>query len=297
MEKIFITTQTGQKVEVGVVRLFKHNDTVFFIYTLSEKDVNNYVKLYVTKINMGNLQSVVITDENEWTSFKEIMKTIIKNNRNNAPLEIIDLDSKTIENITVYDPKVFKLSEEMTNFLQMNIKLANNISEVAPLEPQSTVPDVFASPVTNNSVDVEPNVNNTVVDVSSLSGDISASPEPAGVVNEIPNISVEQPVIDVNVTENVVPETNVTDEINVSQELPSVNSEVVMPDSNTSIEVPTPVMPVPDNSSLANVEVDYKVAYLEEQLKVETLNTKIATLEAQIKLLEQKIEQIKNVIE
>lgn len=297
MEKIFITTQTGQKVEVGVVRLFKYNDTVFFIYTLSEKDANNYVKLYVTKINMSNLQSVVISDENEWTSFKEIMKTIIKNNRNNAPLEIVDLDSKTIENITVYDPKVFKLSEEMTNFLQMNIKLANNISEVAPLEPQSTVPDVFASPVTNNSAEVESNVNNNVVDVSSLSGDISASPEPAGVVNEIPSISVEQPVIDVNVTENVVPETNVTDEINVSQELPSVNSEVVMPDSNTNIEVPTPVRPVPDNSQLTNSEVDYKVAYLEEQLKVETLNTKIATLEAQIKLLEQKIEQIKNVIE
>lgn len=272
MEKIFITTQTGQKVEVGVVRLFKHNESVFFIYTLSEKDANNYVKLYVTKINMSNLQSVVISDENEWTSFKDIMKDIIKRNRDNTPLEIVDLDPKTIENITVYDPKVFKLSEEMTNFLQMNVKLANAISEVSPVEPQSVVPDVFA-PVEPTTQPVEqPVVSNTVVDISSLSGDISASPELA-VDNAVPN-------------QDIVSETApLTEEVNANNQM--VQEQVTMESQGIVENV---------NNSQEEI-IDYKVAYLEEKVKVETLNTKISTLEAEIKLLEQKLEQVKNIVQ
>lgn len=288
MEKIFITTQTGQKVEVGAIRLFKYNETVFFIYTLSEKDSNNYIKLYVTKVNMSNLQSVVISDENEWILFKEVMKSIIKNNRNNEALEIIDLDPKTIENITVYDPKVFKLSEEMTNFLQMNVKLANSVGEVAPLEPQSTVPSVFDTVIPTNTV--EPTtINNTTVDVSSLSGDISTNPEPAGVVNEISN-TVQS--ANNSVVTNEIGDTNDSQNQLVTNESNLVNNDGV--ESNLQVE------PIVNDQNTSDSEVDtidYKVAYLEEQLKVETLNTKIATLEAQIKLLEQKIQQIKNVIE
>ena len=288
MEKIFITTQTGQKVEVGAIRLFKYNETVFFIYTLSEKDSNNYIKLYVTKVNMSNLQSVVISDENEWILFKEVMKSIIKNNRNNEALEIIDLDPKTIENITVYDPKVFKLSEEMTNFLQMNVKLANSVGEVAPLEPQSTVPSVFDTVIPTNTV--EPTtINNTTVDVSSLSGDISTNPEPAGVVNEISN-TVQS--ANNSVVTNEIGDTNDSQNQLVTNESNLVNNDGV--ESNLQVE---PIINDQNTSDSESNNMDYKVAYLEEQLKVETLNTKIATLEAQIKLLEQKIQQIKNVIE
>lgn len=287
MEKIFITTQTGQKVEVGVVRLFKHNETVFFIYTLSEKDANNYVKLYVTKVNMSNLQSVVISDENEWASFKEIMKDIIKNNRNNIAVEIIDLDPKTIQNITVYDPKVFKLSEEMTNFLQMNIKLANTISEVAPVEPQSTVPDVFSSVAPTSEVAESPIINEPVVDVSSLSGDISANPEPAMAANESSEINIESTINNDSVMDSSSTQL-VESEISVAPvETPMAVENVV--DSNGATNN--------DNTAQGTEDVDYRVAYLEEQLKVETLNTKIATLEAQIKCLEQKIDQIKNIVE
>lgn len=288
MEKIFITTQTGQKVEVGAIRLFKYNETVFFIYTLSEKDSNNYIKLYVTKVNMSNLQSVVISDENEWILFKEVMKSIIKNNRNNEALEIIDLDPKTIENITVYDPKVFKLSEEMTNFLQMNVKLANSVGEVAPLEPQSTVPSVFDTVIPTNTV--EPTtINNTTVDVSSLSGDISTNPEPAGVVNEISNT--------VQSANNSVVTNEIGDTNDSQNQLGTNESNLV---NNDGVESNLQVEPIVNDQNTSDSEadtIDYKVAYLEEQLKVETLNTKIATLEAQIKLLEQKIQQIKNVIE
>lgn len=288
MEKIFITTQTGQKVEVGAIRLFKYNETVFFIYTLSEKDSNNYIKLYVTKVNMSNLQSVVISDENEWILFKEVMKSIIKNNRNNEALEIIDLDPKTIENITVYDPKVFKLSEEMTNFLQMNVKLANSVGEVAPLEPQSTVPSVFDTVIPTNTV--EPTtINNTTVDVSSLSGDISTNPEPAGAVNEISN-TVQS--ANNSVVTNEIGDTNDSQNQLGTNESNLVNNDGV----ESNLQVETTVGEQNTSDSAADT-IDYKVAYLEEQLKVETLNTKIATLEAQIKLLEQKIQQIKNVIE
>lgn len=262
MEKIFITTQTGQKIEVGVVRLFRYNDSVFLIYTLSEKDANNYVKLYVTKVNLNNMQGVVISEASEWEQFKEIMKTIIKNNRNNLPLDVVDLDPKTVDSIVVYDPKVFKLSEEMTNFLQMNVKLDSTINEVSPLEaPSDVVPEVFASPSTQSVEAPTP----PVVDVSSLSGDISAKPDPV-INNSAEVVNKDQPIIENSVDENVV---KVPDDNNIS-----TRSEDILP----------------------NEEIDYKVAYLEEQLKVESLNTKVATLEAEIKLLEQKISQIKNLL-
>lgn len=315
MEKIFITTQTGQKVEVGVVRLFKYNESVFFIYTLSEKDASNYVKLYVTKVNMSNLQSVVITDENEWASFKDVMKTIIKNNRNNAPLEVVDLDAKVIENITVYDPKVFKLSEEMTNFLQMNINLSTNVGEVAPAVSPSAIPDVFSASVSTPAVNSSQPVVNDVVNTESLLGDISANPEPAGVVEtnatpevKVPNVTDIQSTVDVSNSEPtlVADDFNITESTTVSDEsvetsnddigAANIEAQSIVSDSNESL--PSIEVSVPSEvDTVVGDVVDYKVAYLEEQLKVETLNTKIATLEAEIKLLEQKIEQVKKVIE
>lgn len=273
MEKIFITTQTGQKIEVGVVRLFRYNDNVFFIYTLSEKDANNYVKLYVTKVNLNNMQGVVISEVSEWEQFKEIMKTIIKNNRNNVPLEIVDLDPKMIANIVVYEPKVFKLSEEMTNFLQMNVKLEGTISEVTSIDvSQNVVPDVFAGSTQSVEEPKQP-----VVDVSSLNGDISADPIPA--INnldvDLNNVSSADKNLVTNDDNSVISEENVA---NNMTKIPSEKQSIIN-DGNSSEE-----------------NVDYRVAYLEEQLKVESLNTKVVTLEAEIKLLQQKIDQIKNIL-
>ena len=299
MQKIFITTQTGQKVEVGVVRLFKNNDNVFFIYTLSEKDANNYVKLYVTKVNMDNLQSVVITDESEWSAFKEIMKTIIKNNRNNTPLTITDLDAKTIENIVVYDPKVFKLSEEMTNFLQMNVNLTTSVGEVVPSTPQSTIPNVFSTPTVDPIVNNASSAIDSVPEAEALAGDIGVNPEPAGV-------NVQNDVSEPEVPETTVIPTVVSSE--PTEASVSIPGSAPVAENNVDVNVASqPEVPsVPENSQniveandskSVSEGIDYKVAYLEEQLKLETLNTKIATLEAQIKLLEQKIEQVKKIVE
>ena len=56
MDKMLITNQAGERLEVGVVRFFEYNETAFLIYTLSEVDANNYVKLYVTKVNVDNVK-------------------------------------------------------------------------------------------------------------------------------------------------------------------------------------------------------------------------------------------------
>lgn len=281
MEKVFITTQAGERIEVGVVRLFKHNDTVFFIYTQSEKDNNNYIKLYVTKINMSNVQSVIISEESEWSSFKEIMKTIIKNNRSNAPLNITDIDPKTIQNITIHDPRVFKLSEEMTNFLKMNIGSVQEVAPVAEVKPETSIPDVFDTPVANNEVNAMPSVE-TPANVNLGTDDISAMPELA-----IPVAQAEE-------TKTVEVKTESADIV-----LPTIDSPVINTpepiDETKNTEISVPVINESTQEEPKDASIDYKVAYLEEQLKVETLNTKIATLEAQVKMLEQKLEQIKNI--
>ena len=160
----------------------------------------------------------------------------------------------------------------MTNFLQMNVKLVNAISEVSPAEPQSVVPDVF-TPVELITQPIEqPVASNTVVDTSSLSGDISTSPE--------------------LVVDNIMP----TQEV-VAQPVPLTDEVAV---DNQTVQEQVTIEPQGIVENVNNVQeetIDYKVAYLEEKVKVETLNTKVASLESELKLLEQKLEQVKNIVQ
>ena len=230
---------------------------------------------------MSNVQSVIISDENEWTSFKEIMKTIIKNNRSNAPLNITDIEPKTIQNITIHDPRVFKLSEEMTNFLKMNIGAVQEVAPVESVNPSTSVPEVFDTPVVNNEVNANSGVE-TTSNINLSTDDISAMPELAN-----PGAQSEE-----NKIEEV--KTELTDIV-----LPTIDSSVTETsgsiEETKNIENSMPIINEPSQDEQKESSIDYKVAYLEEQLKVESLNTKIATLEAQVKMLEQKLEQIKNI--
>ena len=37
----------NQSLDVNVIRFFKKNDQVYLVYSLAEKDENDYIKLYV----------------------------------------------------------------------------------------------------------------------------------------------------------------------------------------------------------------------------------------------------------
>lgn len=166
----------GETVEIDVVRYFINNDIEYLIYSLNEIDSAGYTKLYASKI-VGNNASI-ITDEEEWTLIKEIIKQIVKNNRDGSPLDIIDLNEDTLKDITLVDTRVFKLQGNLVTLLSEN----KNVKEEVPVineeiendiveDIESTEEPVFET-VEEDPIDYEKMYNDLLIENDSLKQEI-----------------------------------------------------------------------------------------------------------------------------
>ena len=120
----------GKSTKVNIVRYFLNGEQRYLIYTLNEKDESGYVKLYVSKMEYDPLRAVSITDEDEWTRIKDLIKQTIKENKQNSSLSITDLNYSDIKNIEVVDSKIFKLLDSMVEILSSNKTLFEDYSDV-----------------------------------------------------------------------------------------------------------------------------------------------------------------------
>ena len=102
-----IKNTNGDYVEIEVVRYFVNNDTEYLIYSLNEIDESGYTKLYASKI-IGT-KACIITDNEEWNLIKEIIKEVVRCNRDGSDLNIIDLNEDNLNDIILQDTRVFKL--------------------------------------------------------------------------------------------------------------------------------------------------------------------------------------------
>lgn len=118
MKSTIIKNVNGENIEVEVIRYFTNNDIEYLIYSLNEIDNAGYTKLYASKI-IGNNASI-ITDEEEWNLIKEIIKQVVKCNRDGSPLEIVDLNENNLKDVTLVDTRVFKLQGNLVNLLSEN---------------------------------------------------------------------------------------------------------------------------------------------------------------------------------
>ena len=107
-------------IDIEVIRYFTNNDTEYLIYSLNEIDEKGYTKLYASKI-VGT-KACIITDNDEWNIVKEIIKDVVRCNRDGSELNIVDLDEDTLEDITLQDTRVFKLQGNLVNLLSENKK-------------------------------------------------------------------------------------------------------------------------------------------------------------------------------
>ena len=120
-----IKNLTNDFTDVEVIRYFINNDTEYLIYSLNEIDESGYTKLYASKI-IG-ARACIITDNDEWNLIKEIIKEIVRNNRDGNELNIIDLDEDNLNDIILQDTRVFKLQGNLVNLLSENKKIKENV--------------------------------------------------------------------------------------------------------------------------------------------------------------------------
>lgn len=141
MQKIVVFNQNNQTLEIEIIRYFKKDDKKYLIFTLGETDEQDYVKVYVSKILglNGTLAAYDIIDEIEWANVRELVKRIIKSNRDGALLEIEDLSTDLLTNIKINGQQGFKLISSSINLLGSNINEVQDEIEdkIETIEPPS----------------------------------------------------------------------------------------------------------------------------------------------------------------
>ena len=121
MEKVTISNEKGENGLVNVVRYFQNNGTQYLIYSLNEVDEAGYTRLYVVKINgVNGNYTAEMPNESEWNDVKNLIKLIVKANKEGMPVPVQDINPKKLTNIILKDKKVFKLNTSLVNDLESN---------------------------------------------------------------------------------------------------------------------------------------------------------------------------------
>ncbi len=129
MSKIKLYNVDNELIAIEVIRYFKNNDIKYIIYTLIDNsdDTTGYSKLYVAK-NIDNYLTT-ITEDTEWTLIKDVIKNVIKSNRDGIEINVFDQNEGQLENLVLKDSRVFKLQGNLVNLLQENKKIEVEIEE------------------------------------------------------------------------------------------------------------------------------------------------------------------------
>lgn len=151
MDNVIVVGTNNEKANIYVVRYFQYNNKKYLIYTLNEKDETGYVKLYVSKVveQNGTIFANGITDEDEWTEIKDLIKTIIKEVREGELKSAKDLNPSVLNNSVIVDFRAFKLVANIVEILSTN-KNVENEEDGTTVEPAL---DTFM----NNNDEVEVN--------------------------------------------------------------------------------------------------------------------------------------------
>lgn len=124
MNKKNMVSITGNNFDCEIIRYFEAENNQYLLYSLNEIDEVGYVKLYASKILENS--AISIEDEQEWSFVKEVIKEIVRNNRDGVDPEINDLDESNLDNVLVEDSRVFKLQGNLVNLLMENKKVVSN---------------------------------------------------------------------------------------------------------------------------------------------------------------------------
>lgn len=158
MENVNVVNINNELLNINVIRYFEMDNDRYLIYSLNEIDEQNYVKLYAIKVEDrdGNLVGFKIEDENTWASIKELIKVIVRGNKNGIA-EVSDLNYKELEALRLSDSRVFKLSNPLAELLSANKKtfLESQVEMESQIEIE---PQIEAQKEIEPQIEIEPQV-------------------------------------------------------------------------------------------------------------------------------------------
>ncbi len=155
MQKIPALNQNNQALEIEIIRYFKKDDKKYLIFTLGETDEQGYVKIYVSKILglNGTLAAYDIIDETEWANVRELVKRIVKTNREGGNLEIEDLSQERLTNLKINGQQGFKLISNLVELLGANV---NEVQDEVETTVSNSEPVVETLKEENEEIAEEP---------------------------------------------------------------------------------------------------------------------------------------------
>lgn len=160
MENVNVVNINNELLNINVIRYFEMDNDRYLIYSLNEIDEQNYVKLYAIKVEDrdGNLVGFKIEDENTWASIKELIKVIVRGNKNGIA-EVSDLNYKELEALRLSDSRVFKLSNPLAELLSANKKtfLESQVEVESQIEIEPQI-EIEAQKEIEPQIEIEPQV-------------------------------------------------------------------------------------------------------------------------------------------
>ena len=305
MEKVLVNNAQGESGIVNVVRYFLNNNKELLIYSLNEVDESGYTRLYVTKLNgTDGAYTGETLDDNEWNEVKNLVKVIVKANKEGMPVPIQDLDPKKITNITLKDKKVFKLNNPLVNDLSNNKNYGGNSQNTStPMQPS---PSPYEMPQTSAPSFEAPNTNPYEMPQASAPSFEAPNTNPYGIPQtstpsyEMPQTSApsfETP----NTNPYEMPQTSTP-----SFEMPNTTPYEMPQTSAPSFEMPnttpyemtqtsTPSFEMPNNSGVINSQSNNEQSN-EYKTKIDDIQTKNAQLQEEINKLNEELNKYKNIV-
>lgn len=178
--KIFIDNGSEANVN-GIFYVF--NSKYYFIYTMSELDETDYVRLYVVQvckeiqntptgpIDTGYMLGMEISNPEEWSRVQESITKIVEDKKNNTTNSNIQyLPMSMLTNLKIISKNKFKL---MKNIVQDNFKVSIDMTSTIEtsndaLTPIQTIEPISNAVMNNSSIPLEnlstiPTTSNTTV--------------------------------------------------------------------------------------------------------------------------------------
>lgn len=117
MENI-ILTESGEKLQVEVIRYFLYKNIKFLVYSLSEVD-ETHAKIYISKVT----NKIETISNDEWSLIRDIITNLLKEIQSGALNIVEDLNYEDLMNMELISSKPFRLTLEMTRLFAKDKKV------------------------------------------------------------------------------------------------------------------------------------------------------------------------------